>query len=110
MFVEVELTKRHHYKMQKVIEALEELEIPVAPTIKVVKFVRENQEGLAKDGRIYLSSKLLETGSVRDIALVILEENIHVMHGYEDMSRDMQNLLLDNWLQERELRYNKYLF
>jgi hypothetical protein len=32
------------------------------------------------------------------------------MHGYEDMSRDMQNLLLDNWLQERELRYNKYLF
>lgn len=50
--------------------------------------------GLAEDGRIYLSNRVFMMGT-KMIAGTLLEEYLHLKHGLEDESRNMQNYLFD---------------
>jgi hypothetical protein len=50
--------------------------------------------GLAKDGTIYLSKAALQQGT-KQMASTLLEEFLHLKHGFADMTREMQTFLFD---------------
>ena len=50
--------------------------------------------GLAKDGQIYLAKAALQQGT-KQIASTLLEEYIHLQHGFADCTRELQTFLFD---------------
>lgn len=61
--------------------------------IKPVKSLGERTLGLAKDGIIYVSLEAFESG-VKQLAITLFEEYIHLEHSVFDESRGMQEKLL----------------
>jgi hypothetical protein len=97
------------FKLKRVLADLAELQIAIAHDIKIVEFLSKSKQGQAQHGIILISGELVSNGSVREIALVLIEEEVHITRGYEDCSRDMQNYLFEQWINEREARLGKYL-
>ena len=58
--------------------------------------------GLALDETIYLSHRAFTIGT-KSVAGTIIEEFIHLKHGYHDCTRNMQNYLLDRMVSLGEL-------
>lgn len=50
--------------------------------------------GMAEGGRIYISRRAFMVGT-KTVAGTLIEEFIHLKHGYGDETRDMQNFLVD---------------
>lgn len=62
--------------------------------IKVVESLGEGGLGLAEDKTIFIAERVFHMGS-KQIASTLIEEYIHLKHGYKDMTREMQNYLFD---------------
>jgi hypothetical protein len=62
--------------------------------IVVTDTLGPNILGLAEGGRIYISRRAFMQGT-KIVAGTLIEEFIHLKHGYADETRDMQNFLLD---------------
>jgi hypothetical protein len=63
-------------------------------------------QALLRERRILLATKILDLG-VRTTASTLLEETLHLSHGFEDCSRDFQNFLLDRLLAVAEEHYKE---
>lgn len=58
--------------------------------------------GLADNGTIYVSREAFDTGT-KMVANVLIEEYIHLKHGYADCTRGMQNFLFNRMMSFGEL-------
>ena len=65
--------------------------------IKVVNSLGPGVYGRAHEGEIWLAKFAFEQG-VKMLASTLYEEWVHLQHGYEDLSRPMQNFLFDRLL------------
>ena len=74
--------------------------------IKVKK--RLHELGIAEKNNIYLSEKLFDMGR-REIASTIIEENEHLITGFEDETRKFQNHFINKYLAEMEERQGCFL-
>ena len=62
--------------------------------ISTVVDLGEGILGLAKDGQIYLAKAALQQGT-KQIASTLLEEYVHLQHGFADCTRELQTFLFD---------------
>lgn len=63
--------------------------------IKVVESLGEGVLGLAEDKTIYIAERVFQLGGAKQLASTLIEEYVHLRHGYADMTRDLQSFLFD---------------
>ena len=76
--------------------------------IKVVDFVKAEVRGQALDNTILLSQKLFEMGR-KEIVAVIIEEQEHLITGYNDETRAFQTHFIHKFVTALEEKTNTYL-
>lgn len=63
--------------------------------IRVVESLGPNTLGMARDETIYLAEKNFHQGGAKQIAATLIEEFVHLRHGHKDLTRELQNYLLE---------------
>lgn len=63
--------------------------------VVVVEELGKGCLGLAKDNTIYITIECFEMGGTKLVASTLIEEFLHLKHGYSDKSRELQNCLLN---------------
>lgn len=63
--------------------------------IVVVQSLGTDILGQALDGKIYIAERAFHLGGTKQVASTLIEEFIHLMHGYEDCTHEMQNYLFE---------------
>lgn len=71
--------------------------------IEVVESIAGNALGLAKNDTIYLSYRAFAVGGSTMVKATLLEEWVHLMHGYGDCERGMQNFLFEEIIRLGEI-------
>jgi hypothetical protein len=51
--------------------------------------------GLAKDNTIFIAERVFTLGGSKQLASTLIEEYLHLKHGYKDMTRELQSYLFD---------------
>lgn len=80
---------------------LENIGVSRLEPVLVAETLGKDVLGLAKDGKIVVSARAFSMGQ-RIVTGTILEEHLHLAHGYKDNSREMQNWLLDKLVEMAE--------
>lgn len=95
--LEIELTKTQLMSLNRALDFTTKLGFAIrdAYPIKVVESLGDGTLGLAKDGVIYIAEKVFHAGGTKMLASTLIEEYVHLRHGYADLTRDLQNFLLD---------------
>ena len=104
----IKLTSKQEFLLNKVEEFLTEIGYKVSYPITICSFTEKNVLGLAFNDTIYLSDKVFDMGR-REIAATIIEENEHIITGFEDKSRSFQNHFINKYLTEMEERNSNFL-
>lgn len=63
--------------------------------ILVVESLGEDILGQALDGQIYIAERTFHMGGAKQVASTLIEEFVHLRHGYDDCTRPMQNYLFE---------------
>lgn len=93
-YEEYDLSSTEVLDFQLACEIAEDLDFRVSSyPILIVKSLPSDALGLARDGKIYLSRRAFEDGLPCLIATLI-EEYVHLEHGYDDFTRELQDLFL----------------
>jgi len=94
---EVSLTKVQLMSLRKALAfcATIGFQIDGAYPIKVVESLGDGGMGLAEDGTIFIAERVFHLGGTKQLASTLIEEYIHLRHGWADMTRDLQNFLFD---------------
>lgn len=74
--------------------------------VQVVRTLGASTLGMAlrTEGRILISKRCFEVGT-KCVAGTLLEEHLHMEHGYDDCTRDLQNYLLDRLMHLASVHY-----
>jgi hypothetical protein len=94
---EVGLTKVQLMSLDRALDFTAKIgfEIRGAYPIKVAESLGDGALGLAQDGIIYIAERVFHAGGTKMLASTLIEEYAHLRHGYKDLTRDLQNFLLD---------------
>lgn len=63
--------------------------------VKVVESLGEGGLGLAEDRTIFIAERVFHLGGTKQLASTLIEEFVHLRHGYKDMTRELQSFLFD---------------
>ncbi|HQU08324.1 MAG TPA: hypothetical protein PK539_04765 [Candidatus Paceibacterota bacterium] len=63
--------------------------------IIVCETLGEGGLGRAYEGRIFVAERTFHLGGVKQVASTLIEEFVHLKHGYDDMTRELQSFLFD---------------
>lgn len=63
--------------------------------VKVVESLGSGGLGLAKNNTIYIADRVFTLGGTKQLASTLIEEYLHLKHGYKDMTRELQSYLFD---------------
>lgn len=63
--------------------------------VKVVESLGDGALGLAQDGTIYIAQRVFEIGGAKQLASTLIEEYLHLRHGWKDCTRELQNYLFE---------------
>ena len=63
--------------------------------IKVVESLGEGGLGLAQDETIFIAERVFHLGGSKQLASTLIEEYLHLRHGWADMTRELQSFLFD---------------
>lgn len=108
MKVITELSPKQQVLLNDSVDFLKNAGYTLEYDITVVRFAKANRLGLAKDGKIILSEKIFELGR-KEIVATLIEEQEHLITGYEDESRAFQNHFIMKYIGELESKTGKYL-
>lgn len=94
---EVGLTKTQLISLNRALDFTAKIgfEIRGAYPIKFVESLGEGGLGLAKDGTIYIAERVFHLGGTKQLASTLIEEYLHLRHGWKDMTRELQSFLFD---------------
>ena len=94
---EVTLTKVQLMTLNKAIDFCEGIGFHIRGTypIKIVESLGENILGLAEDQTIFIAERVFHLGGTKQLASTLIEEYVHLKHGYADMTRELQSFLFD---------------
>lgn len=97
------LNRVEEKQLQRAIAFCEWMGYPVRDyEIVVTTDLGDRVWGRAYEGRIYLNRRAFMSGT-KIVAGTLLEEYLHLKHGFLDESRDLQNFLLDALMSMGEL-------
>lgn len=93
-YTTVNLAASETRQIEKALAFLRRIGFAVTQPIHIVANLGPGTAGLARDGQIFLSQETLTKGGNWLIG-TILEEHVHIVHGFTDQSKELQNFLLD---------------
>lgn len=95
---EIGLTKVQLLSLNRALDFTAKIgfQIRAAYPIKVVESLGDGTLGLAQDGTIYIAEHVFHAGGTKMLASTLIEEYVHLRHGHKDLTRDLQNFLLDH--------------
>jgi hypothetical protein len=96
-WIRCDISRENQYRINKALQFFEEVKINITAPIELVSFTRKETLGMAEDGKILLSEKLMSKG-IRMIARAILEEHAHLESKYNDETREFENYLFEQML------------
>jgi hypothetical protein len=94
---EIELTIVQEKSLNKALDFCTGIgfDIRGAYPIKVVEALGGETLGMAADQIIFISERAFHLGGTKQVASTLIEEYLHLRHGYEDCTRGMQNYLFE---------------
>lgn len=94
---EITLTKVQLMTLQKALDFCERIGFHIRDTypIKIVESLGEGGLGLAEDKTIFIAERVFHLGGTKQLASTLIEEYVHLKHGYYDMTRELQSFLFD---------------
>ena len=93
---EISLTKVQTISATKAISFCKKLGFNVDQyPIKFIESLGDGVLGLAEGQTIYSAERVFHLGGTKQLASTLIEEFLHLRHGWKDMSREMQSFLFD---------------
>jgi hypothetical protein len=94
---EIGLTKVQLVSLNRALDFTAKIGIQIRDTypIKFVESLGDGTLGLAQDGTIYISERVFDMGGTKQLASTLIEEYIHLRHGWKDLTRELQTFLFE---------------
>lgn len=94
---EIGLTKVQLVSLNRALDFTAKIGIQIRDTypIKFVESLGDGTLGLAQDGTIYISERVFDIGGTKQLASTLIEEYIHLRHGWKDLTRELQTFLFE---------------
>ncbi|MET3232222.1 UNVERIFIED_ORG: hypothetical protein ABIC54_004427 [Burkholderia sp. 1263] len=94
---EIALTRVQQMSVDRALDFCERIgfQIRGAYPIKFVESLGEGGLGLAQDETIFIAERVIHMGGTKQLASTLIEEYIHLRHGWKDMTRELQTFLFD---------------
>lgn len=94
---EIGLTKVQLMSLNRALDFCAKLGFPIrgAYPIRFVESLGEGGLGLAQDNTIFIAEKVFHIGGTKQLASTLIEEYLHLRHGWADMTRELQTFLFD---------------
>lgn len=94
---EVQLTKVQQMTLDKALDFCDSIGFRIRESypIKIVESLGEGGLGLAEDRTIFIAERVFHLGGTKQLASTLIEEFVHLRHGYKDMTRELQSFLFD---------------
>jgi hypothetical protein len=94
---EIGLTKVQLASLNRALDFTAKIGIQIRDTypIKFVESLGDGTLGLAQDGTIYISERVFDIGGTKQLASTLIEEYIHLRHGWKDLTRELQTFLFE---------------
>lgn len=103
-----ELTEKQKSLLDDSVDFLKKAGYEIGYPIKVVDFLRKEILGQANSNTILLSQRLFEMGR-KDLVACIIEENEHLITGFNDETRALQSHFIGKYVGELEAKTGRYL-
>lgn len=95
-FDELTLTRVQQASMERARQFCERMGYAIHTyPVKVVESLGDGALGLAQDGTIYIAERVFEIGGAKQLAATLIEEYLHLRHGWKDCTRELQNYLFE---------------
>lgn len=94
---EITLTKVQQMCLDRALDFCAKIgfEIRDSYPIKVVESLGTGTMGLAEEGTIFIAECVFQMGGTKYVSSTLIEEYVHLRHGHKDLTRELQNFLLD---------------
>jgi hypothetical protein len=94
---EIELTAVQRKSIEKALDFCQRIGFNIrgAYPIKIVESLGDGCLGLAKDETIFIAERVIHMGGSKQLASTLIEEYIHLRHGWHDLTRELQTFLFD---------------
>lgn len=94
---EIELTSVQRKSMAKALDFCARIgfQIDGSYPIKVVESLGEGCLGLAQDQTIFIAERVFHLGGTKQLASTLIEEYLHLRHGWKDLTRELQSFLFE---------------
>lgn len=63
--------------------------------IKFAESLGDGALGLAQDEAIFIAERVFHLGGTKQLAATLIEEYVHLKHGWHDLTRELQNFLFE---------------
>lgn len=94
---EITLTKVQAKSLERALDFCGRIGFPIrgAYPIKFAESLGEGCLGLAQDGTIYIAERVFHLGGTKQLASTLIEEYLHLRHGWKDLTRELQSFLFE---------------
>jgi hypothetical protein len=94
---EIVMTKVQTISMGRALDFCQRLgfEIRGAYPIKVCESLGSGTLGLAHNETIYIAERVFQIGGTKQLAATLIEEYLHLRHGWADLTRELQSFLFE---------------
>lgn len=94
---EIVLTKVQQISMERALDFCGKIGFDIRDSypIKVVESLGSGTLGLAENETIFIAERVFQIGGAKQLASTLIEEYLHLRHGWKDMSRELQNFMFE---------------
>ncbi|SPA24547.1 hypothetical protein CBM2637_A140083 [Cupriavidus taiwanensis] len=94
---EIELTAVQSRSMERALDFCGRIGFQIRGSypIKVVESLGEGCLGLAQDRTIFIAERVFHLGGTKQLASTLIEEYLHLRHGWKDLTRELQSFLFE---------------
>lgn len=94
---EIELTSVQRRSMERALDFCGRIGFQIRGSypIKVVESLGEGCLGLAQDRTIFIAERVFHLGGTKQLASTLIEEYLHLRHGWKDLTRELQSFLFE---------------
>lgn len=94
---EIVLTAVQRKSMERALDFCSQIGFHIRDSypISVVESLGEGTLGLAKDQTIFIAERVFQLGGTKQLASTLIEEYIHLRHGWTDLTRELQSFLFE---------------
>lgn len=94
---EIDMTTVQQKSMEKALNFCAQIGFQIRDSypIKVVESLGEGTLGLAHDETIFIAERVFQIGGTKQLAATLIEEYLHLRHGWADLTRELQSFLFE---------------